>query len=63
MTVEQIEIPDQEDVFFYLDALRDSGEVNMFGARPHLMENFPTLTKDAASALLMQWMKDGTRHA
>ena len=31
---------DKEDVFLYLDALRDSGQINMMGARPHIQHNF-----------------------
>ena len=39
----------------FLDELRESGEVNMFGARPHLMEEFD-LTKEEAGAILSEWM-------
>lgn len=40
----------------YLDALRESGETNMFGARPYLMREFPNLTKDEALSVCMYWM-------
>lgn len=30
----------------YLDNLQKSGDVNMFGARPYLVANFPELTRD-----------------
>jgi hypothetical protein len=40
----------------FLDELRDSGETNMFGARPYLMEEFPELTKQEASAIVSEWM-------
>ena len=53
---------DKEDVFLYLDALRDSGQINMFGARPHIQANF-NLEKKEAGELLEKWMKDTTRHA
>ena len=42
--------------FEYLDALRESGETNMFGARPYLMNEFG-LGKQEASAVLSAWME------
>ena len=39
----------------YLIELRDSGETNMFGARPYLMADFD-LTKAEAGDILSQWM-------
>lgn len=41
----------------FLDELRESGETNMFGARPYLLEEFPELTKEEAKEVLSQWMK------
>lgn len=41
----------------YLDALRESGIVNMFGARPYLMQEFPELTKQQAATVLSHWMQ------
>ena len=41
----------------YLDDLRVSGETNMFGARPYLMDEFPELTSNEAGAVLGYWMK------
>ena len=52
---------DKEDVFLYLDALRDSGQINMMGARPHIQHNFD-LDKKEATELHMEWMKDTKRH-
>jgi len=47
----------------YLDELRESGETNMFGARPYLMDVFPDLTKPEASQVLQYWMDTfGDRH-
>jgi len=47
----------------YLDDLRESGETNMFGARPYLMDEFPSLTKQQASNICGYWMKTfGERH-
>lgn len=40
----------------YLNELRDSGETNMFGATPYLMEEFPELSKEEARAVLKEWM-------
>lgn len=40
----------------YLDELRESGDTNMFGARPYLMDEFPDLSKKEAAAVLVYWM-------
>lgn len=48
---------DREEFFAYLDRLRESGETNMFGARPYLVREFPELTPDEASTLLSEWMR------
>ena len=46
----------------YLDELRESGETNMFGARPYLMEEFG-LDKEDAKVILSYWMASfGERH-
>ncbi len=42
--------------FLYLDKLRKSGEVNMFGARPYLMKQFG-VKQSEASDILSDWMK------
>jgi len=39
----------------FLDRLRNSGETNMFGARPYVQKHFGLNTKDAG-AILQQWM-------
>lgn len=41
----------------YLDDLRESGETNMYGARPYLMGEFPELDKNDAATILSYWMK------
>lgn len=41
----------------YLDGLRSSGDTNMMGARPFLMEEFPDLSEHDASAVLSFWMR------
>ena len=40
----------------YLDTLRESGETNMFGARPYLQQAFG-LEKDHANRVLSEWMR------
>lgn len=43
------------DEFDFLNRLRESGAVNMFGATPHLEQAFD-LTKRDARKVLMEWM-------
>ena len=46
----------------YLDGLRDSGETNMFGARPYLISEFG-LGKAEGVTILSYWMSSfGERH-
>lgn len=45
-----------EEHLLFLDDLRNSGIVNMYGAAPHLMEQFPELTQDDAHNILLHWM-------
>ena len=47
--------PTKDEMFRYLDDLRESGETNMFGARPYLMEQFG-LEKSEAGKVLSEWM-------
>lgn len=44
------------DTFQYLDSLRESGSINMFGAAPFLAEAFG-LSKNEAREVLRQWMQ------
>ena len=46
----------QETHLIYLDALRESGITNMFGAAPYLAQNFG-LTIQASKEILVYWMK------
>lgn len=47
----------------FLDALRESGKTNMFGATPFLKRKFPSLSPDECSAILAYWMESfETRH-
>ena len=53
----------KEEVFEYLDTLRDSGVTNMFGASSYVVDQFDLGQKDATS-ILMEWMKTfGERHS
>lgn len=47
----------KEKVFKFLDELRRSGETNMFGATPYIMEEFPELNQDEAVKYLKDWME------
>lgn len=40
----------------YLDDLRESGQTNMFGARPYLIREFP-LDRKFAAMILIYWIK------
>lgn len=51
------ETPNQQLYFDYLDDLRTSGKVNMFGAIPHLQKAFPELSRPEANAHFIAWMK------
>jgi len=54
---------DRDDVYRYLDELRDSGETNMFGAAPYLQETFG-FERSVARQWLLEWMRTFTdRHA
>lgn len=54
---------EMDEFFTYLDDLRESGETNMFGARPYLQAEF-SLDKDKAGKVLVRWMETfEERHA
>lgn len=46
----------KEEVFIYLDSLRESGITNMFGAAPYIEINFKVNTTDSRK-LLKEWME------
>jgi len=48
---------DEEREFVFLDGLRESGVVNMFGASPYLEESFPSLNHEEAIKVLSKWME------
>ena len=41
----------------YLDNLRETGVLNMFGARPYLMDEFPNIDRNQAREILTYWMQ------
>lgn len=45
----------KNEIFLYLDDLRESGAVNMFGATPYIVSLFDLSKKDARS-VLSDWM-------
>lgn len=46
----------EQDVFLYLDVLRESGVTNMFGAQPYIVNEFQ-IEGEAAKELLLKWMR------
>lgn len=46
---------EKENIFDYLEDLRDSGQINMFGASPYIVEAFG-LNKYQAREILSEWM-------
>ena len=45
----------KEDIFAFLDNVRESGSINMFGAAPVLQEVFG-LDRREARDMLLEWM-------
>jgi hypothetical protein len=61
-TILEISTERKEEVFRYLDALRESGITNMSGAGKYITKTFAYNARDAKT-LLMEWMETfGTRH-
>jgi len=48
---------DKELYFEFLNELRESGTTNMFGAGPHLENEFPELNRQEAKELVLEWME------
>jgi len=46
-----------EDHLEFLDDLRESGQTNMFGARPYVQDEFPDLSTMEAKQVLLYWME------
>jgi len=47
---------DKEEVFNFLDALRESGVTNMFGASPYIAKEFE-VDSEQSRKLLVEWME------
>lgn len=47
---------DERQYFEHLDRLRESGETNMYGAAPYLVDEFG-IHKSDARAILARWME------
>ena len=45
-----------QEYYQFLNDLRESGEINMFGASPFLRREWPDLTQTQARDVLMSWM-------
>lgn len=53
----KLELTDEEEeVFIFLDTLRESGVTNMFGAAPYIEEEFGISRKEATK-MLVRWME------
>ena len=52
----------QEEVDLFLDQLRETGAINMFGAAPYVAKRFG-VTGGVARSLVVNWMENfGKRH-
>lgn len=49
-------IEEHREMFLFLDGLRKSGKINMFGASPYLRARFG-ITPPQSGAVLVAWMK------
>ena len=48
---------EKEEMFDYLENLRESGATNMFGAAPYLKEAFD-ISISEAKQILLEWMEN-----
>ena len=61
-----MKLPDvvTKEMLKFLDALRESGVTNMWGAQPYILDEFPDLTDKEAGKVLTCWIRSfGERHA
>ncbi len=59
--MEEIKYPireDWEDYYKVLEAIRESGITNMFGAAPYLTELCPELSTNESREILCNWMSN-----
>jgi hypothetical protein len=54
------DFPVKEEMFAYLEDLRESGEVNMFGSFPYLAAEFDLESGDAKD-IFMEWILTGRK--
>lgn len=47
----------EKEVMIYLNELRESGDTNMYGATPYLMETFD-INQTEAKRILILWMEN-----
>lgn len=52
---------ERETYLSYLDELRESGVINMFGAARYLQREFPELSHNQAKTVLQDWMSSFPR--
>ncbi len=59
MTATEVFKPEfmQDKHLSYLNVVRESGLINMFGVAPYLVCEFPELNKRKARAVLSYWMQ------
>ena len=58
MRINEIKPDLREDVYIYLDDLRESGVTNMYGARSYILDEFAgTVDDDMSKQLLRDWME------
>lgn len=55
MKTEMTERNSEETYFAFLDIIRESGQINMFGAAPVLAETYG-LTRQESRDILFKWM-------
>lgn len=55
MNAYKFESEHEQEVFEYLDELRESGSTNMFGAAPYLIDEF-SIDKRQARRFVQKWM-------
>lgn len=46
----------EQEVLGFLNALRESGATNMFGAGPYIEAEFPSLGRSESTRMLKLWM-------
>jgi len=52
-----------DEMLGYLDVVKESCVINMFGAAPYLRDEFPELSKRESREVVAYWMKTfGERH-